>query len=223
MDNFINSFKKGIQAKIKGAEKRYEVKDIFIKEDNNTGICGAYIRGETEKISIAEYRRILVNIEDEKDIITYKVIALPGGRCRTINEQANKFSLYSFGSMFQVLYGEEKTPYMMTTKQEIDELISLYEAQKQSMKYYRLEEVNCKGKVIYIGTYSEEGKIVEEELFGNALSEITWEQLDKQRRKVIVDSSCLQDFIRQRYNLNFTKDALQNIVERNRDIEKQCE
>lgn len=224
MDNFINSFKKRIQAKIKGAEKRYEIRDVFIQENNNTGICKAYIRRETEKISNSEYKRILVNIDDEKDVITYKGIVLPGGRCRKINEQADRFSLYNFGSMFQALHGEEKTLYMMTTKQEIDELISLYEEQKQSMKYYKLEEANYKGKVIYIGTYLEEGKVVEEELFGNSISsEIGWEQLNNERRNLIIDSRCIQDFRQQKYNLNFTKDALQNIVERYRNTERKCE
>lgn len=65
----------------------YECGNILIKEDIDTEMCKAYYMQNGEKINNEEIRVFLANIEDERDIISYKILFLPGGRCKKINEQ----------------------------------------------------------------------------------------------------------------------------------------
>lgn len=215
----MNNFKKSI--KVEENEKKYEIRDIYIKVNNNTGKCIAYFREGIEQIGDYEFRRFLTNIEDERDIISYTELGFPGGPYRKTSGQGDEFSLYNFKSMYYVLLGEEPIPYMMITKHQIDELISQYESQRQSMKYYELEEVRCKGKVAYIGRYLESGDAMEKELFGNVFFEsgCGWKGVDNGSRRILANNRCLKEFNDQK-NLNFTESALQNIVERNREKEK---
>lgn len=218
----MEDFKKEIRATVKGIGKSYESRDIYIKENNNTGQCIAHFRKGIEQIGDSEFRRFLINIENQKDIISYREIMLPGGRYKKISGQGDDFSLYNFNSMFQALYGEKKSPFEMITEHDINQLISLYETQRQSMRYYEFEEVRCKGKAAYIGRYLESGAIIEKELLGDVFLEECgwdWKRIDDGSRRILINSRCLKEFSDQKHNLKFSESTLQNIVERNKSIE----
>ena len=83
----MNSFMEGIQTKVEGIKEVYECGNILIKEDIDTRMCKAYNMQNGEKINNEEIRVFLANIEDERDIISYKILFLPGGRYKKINEQ----------------------------------------------------------------------------------------------------------------------------------------
>lgn len=212
----MNSFMERIQTKVEGIKNVYECASILIKEDTNTGICKAYYSQKVEKINNNEIKEILTNIEDDRDMISYKILFLPAGRVKRINEQEGSY-LYTFCSLTRAISGEYLFGGEIVTKDKINELISLYQSQKQSMKYTNLKQVRIKGKVTYIGEYIENGVIKSEELFGNVISNVDINNIEES--KVIVDNSYLQDFKSENNSLKFTTKAIQTIIDRNRALE----
>lgn len=210
----MNSFMERIQTKVEGIKDVYECGNILIKEDIDIGMCKAYNMQNGEKINNEKIRVFFANIEDERDIISYKILFLPGGRCKKINEQEMS-SLYTFCSLSHALSGEDISRYAMVTKDKVNELIRLYQSQKQFMKYIELEKVRINGNVAYIGKYIENGVVKQEELFGNVISNIDINNIAE--AKVIANNSCLQDFKSENNSLKFTTRALQTIVDRNRE------
>lgn len=210
----MNSFMEGIQTKVEGIKEVYECGNILIKEDIDTRMCKAYNMQNGEKINNEEIRVFLANIEDERDIISYKILFLPGGRCKKINEQ-ERSSLYTFCSLSRALSGEDISRYAIVTKDKVNELIRLYQSQKQFMKYIELEKVRINANVAYIGKYIENGVVKQEELFGNVISNIDINNIAE--AKVLANNSYLQDFKSENNSLKFTTRALQTIVDRNRE------
>lgn len=209
-----NEFFSRVQTKVEGIKEVYECSNILIKEDIDTRICKAYSMQNGEKINNEEIRVFLANIEDERDIISYKMLFLPGGRCKKINEQEGS-SLYTFCSLSYALSGENISRYAMVTRDKINELIRLYQSQRQFMKYIELKKVTTNENVAYIGKYIKNGVINQEELFGNVISNIDINNIVES--KVIADNSCLQDFKSENNSLKFTTRALQTIVDRKRE------
>ncbi len=209
-----NEFFSRVQTKVEGIKEVYKCSDILIKEDIDTGICKAYSMQNGEKINNEEIRVFLANIEDEKDIISYKMLFLPGGRCKKINEQ-ERSSLYTFCSLSYALSGEDVSRYAMVTKDKVNELIKSYQSQKQFMKYIELEKLRINGNVAYIGKYIKNGVINQEELFGNVISNIDINNITE--AELLANNSCLQDFKSENNSLKFTTRALQTIVDRKRE------
>lgn len=208
-----NEFFSRVQTKVEGIKEVYKCSDILIKEDIDTGICKAYSMQNGKKINNEEIRIFLANIEDERDIISYKMLFLPGGRCKNINEQ-ERSSLYTFCSLSYALSGEDVSSYAMVTKDKVNDLIRLYQSQKQFMKYIELEKVRINGNVAYIGKYIKNGVVKQEELFGNVISNIDINNIAE--AKVLANNRCLQDFKSENNSLTFTTRALQTIVDRER-------
>lgn len=220
----INSFRERILTKVKGIGDTYECGDILIREDVDTGICRAYSRGtkdviKTDVISNAEIRKFIPNIEDKNDLVSYRVLALPGGRCKVINDQKEQFSLYRFQSMFYALSGKSLSYYERVTKNTIKELISQYQSQKGLMKYFLLERLYFKEDACYIGKYVDEGEIKYEELSGNVPSGFKYEDYGRRLKKVVVNNGGLEDFGDRKITLKFTNKALQEIIEQDREKE----
>lgn len=221
----MNGFMKRIQTKVKGIGETYECGDILIREDVNTGICRAYSRGtkdviKTDVISIAEIREWIPNIENENDTISYRALALPGGRCRAINDQTDQFNLYQFQSVFYALTGKQISFCERVTKDTIKELINQYCSEKQLMKYFKLERLYFKKDACYIGKYMEEGEIKYEELCGNVLSKFNYEDYGIELKKTVASSESLKDFGQHKTTLKFTNQALQKIIEQDRQKER---
>lgn len=220
----MNSFKERIQTKVKGIGETYECGDILIREDANTGICRAYSQStkdviKTDVISNAEIREIIPNIEDERDSISYRVLGLPAGRCKAINDQTDEFSLYRFQSVFYALSGKQIPCYERVTKDTIRKLIYQYCSKKQLMKYFKLERLYFKKDACYIGKYIEDGEIKYEELCGNVLSRFNYEDYGIELKKPIVTNACLENFGERKATLKFTNKALQEIIEQDREKE----
>lgn len=219
-----NSFMERIKTKVKGLGETYECGDILIREDINTGICRAYSKDtkdviKTDLISSAEIREFIPNIEDKSDVISYRALALPGGRCRAINDQTNQFNLYRFQSVFYALSGKSLPKYERVTKDFIKELISQYQSQKELMKYFGLERLYFNKDACYIGKYVDGGEIKYEELSGNVFSKFRYEDYGRELKKVIVDSEDLENFGEHKTTLRFTNKALQEIIEQDREKE----
>lgn len=210
----MNSFMEGIQTKVEGIKEVYECGNILIKEDIDTRMCKAYNMQNGEKINNEEIRVFLANIEDERDIISYKILFLPGGRYKKIND-TRRSSLYTFCSLSRALSGEDISRYAIVTKDKVNELIRLYQSQKQFMKYIELEKVRINANVAYIGKYIENGVVKQEELFGNVIPNIDINNIAE--AKVLANNSYLQDFKSENNSLKFTTRALQTIVDRNRE------
>ncbi len=219
-----NSFMERIQTKVKGIGETYECGDILIREDINTGICRAYSKSKkdvikTDVISNVEIRKFIPNIEDKNDSVSYRALALPGGRCKVINDQKEQFSLYRFPSVFYALSGKSLPYYEIVTKDTIRELINQYQSQKGLMKYFWLERLYFKKDACYIGKYVDGGEIKYEELSGNVLSRFRYEDYGRELKKVIVDNGCLEDFGEYKTTLKFTNKALQEIIKQDREKE----
>lgn len=210
----MNNFKKSMQVEVEGITEVYEIGDIYLRENHSTGECMAYSFENGEKINDSEVRMFLANIEDESDRISYKILSLPGGRLKMINEQEDEFSLYKFESIFRALSGERLPAYTMVTKSQIDKLIDQYRVEKSLMKYFELEKVTVYGLDAYVGKYLEQGKVKQEELFGNVFSRVDLTSINDQRRQVIIDNKCLQDFKSQTRTLKFTAKAVEYIIEK---------
>lgn len=213
-----------IKTKVQGVGETYECGDILIREDANTGICRAYSRRtedviRTDVISNVEIRKFISNIEDEKDSISYRCLALPGGRCKVINDQREQFSLYRLPSVIYALSGNNISFYERVTKDYIEELIHQYQSQKELMKYFKLERLYLKKDACYIGKYIEDGEIKYEELCGNVLSKFRYEDYGIGLKKSVVTNECLKDFGEHKTTLKFTARALQEIIERDREKE----
>lgn len=187
----MNNFKKSMQVEVEGITEVYEIGDIYLRENHSTGECMAYSFENGEKINDSEVRMFLANIEDESDRISYKILSLPGGRLKMINEKEDEFSLYKFESIFRALSGERLPTYTMVTKSQIDKLIDQYRVEKSLMKYFELEKVTVYGLDAYVGKYLEQGKVKQEELFGNVFSRVDLTSINDQRRQVIIDNKCL--------------------------------
>lgn len=220
----LNSFTEKIKEKVKGIGETYECGDILIREDINTGICRAYSRGtkdviETNVISNSEIRKRIPNIEYEKDTISYKILVLPGGRIKVINDKADQYSLYRFNSVFYALSGKQMQFYERVSKDTIMEVMNQYSLEKQLMKYFKLERLYFKKDACYIGKYLENGKIKYEELCGNVLSKINYEDYGIELKKTVASSEFLKDFGQHKTTLKFTNQALQNIIEQDRERE----
>lgn len=220
------SFMDRIQVKVKGIGETYECGDILIREDINTGECRAYSRNtkdvfQTDVISSTEIREFIPNIEDKTDVISYRALALPGGRCRAINDQKDQFNLYRLQSVFYALSGKSLQHHEIVTKDFIKELISQYQAQKELMKYFKLEKLYFNKEACYIGKYKEGEKIKYEELFGNLLpSEFRYEDYGIESKETVVTDECLENFgERKKSALKFTPKALQEIIEQDRNKE----
>lgn len=213
----MNDFKNSIQVRIEGINKVYEIRDVYLRENHNTGECMAYSTKNSEKVDDTSIEVFLANIEDESDIISYKILCLPGGRSKRINEQKDEFNLYNFGNVFEALSGESLSSYDKITKSQIDKLIERYRSEKPLMKYFELEMVTFFGEDAYIGKYLEQGRRGEEELFGNVLSKIDLENIKNQKSQVIITNEHLQDFKLQDCTLKFTARALQNIIEKDKN------
>ncbi len=219
-----NEFFNRIKTKVKGIGETYECGDILIREDINTGICRAYSRStkdviRTDVISNAEIREWIPNIEDENDTISYKALALPGGRTRVINNQADQFNLYRLQAVSYALLGKQISPYERVTKDTIKELMDKYDAEKQLMKYFELERLYFKQDACYIGKYMEEGKIKYEELCGNVLSKFNYEDYGIELKKTVVSTNSIEDFGQHKATLRFTNQALQKVIEQDRKRE----
>lgn len=210
----MNNFKKSMQVEVEGITEVYEIGDIYLRENHSTGECMAYSFENGEKINDSEVRMFLANIEDESDRISYKILSLPGGRLKMINEKEDEFSLYKFESIFRALSGERLPAYTMVTKSQIDKLIDQYRVEKSLMKYFELEKVTVYGLDAYVGKYLEQGKVKQEELFGNVFSRVDLTSINDQRRQVIIDNKCLQDFKSQTRTLKFTAKAVEYIIEK---------
>lgn len=211
-----------IKTKVKGIGKTYECRDILIREDINTGICKAYSKStgdviRTEVISNAEIRKFIPNIEDENDSISYRCLGLPGGRCKVINDQREEFSLYRLSTVIYALLGNKIPFYEIVTKDSIEELICQYQAEKELMKYFKLERLYFKKDACYIGKYIEDGEIMYEELCGNILSRFRYEDYRRELKKTIVTNECLKDFGEYKTTLKFTDKAVQKIIEQDRE------
>lgn len=213
----MNDLKKSIQVEVEGIKQVYESRDIYVRENHSNGERMVYSIKNGEKINDSEIRVFLANIEDESDRISYKILSLPGEGLKMINEQKDEFSLYKFGSIFQALSGEELSPYAMITKSQIDKLIEQYRLEKSLMKYFELEKVNIYGLDAYVGKYLEEGRVKQEEVFGNVFSRVGLEGINNQRGQVIINNECLQDFESQSHTLKFTAKALEHIIEKDRN------
>lgn len=219
-----NEFFNRIKTKVKGVGETYECGDILIREDIDTGICRAYSRGtkdviRTDVISNAEIRNWIPNIEDENDVISYKALALPGGRTRVINDQAEQFSLYRFQALSYALSGKWIHFYERVTKDAIKELMDKYASEKQLMKYFKLERLYFKQDACYIGKYMEEGEIKYEELCGNVLSKFNYEDYRIEWKKTVASTESIEDFGHYKASLKFTNQALQEIIEQDREKE----
>lgn len=210
----MNDFKKSMQVKVEGITEVYEIGNIYLRENHSTGECMAYSFENSEEINDSEVRMFLANIEDESDRISYKILFLPGEDLKRINEQEDEFSLYKFGSIFQALSGEELPSYTMITKSQIDEIIDQYRLEKSLMKYFELDKVTVYGFDAYVGKYLEQGKVKQEELFGNVFSRVDLKCIKDQRRQLIIDNKCLQDFESQTHTLKFTAKAIEHIIEK---------
>lgn len=219
-----NEFFNRIQTKVKGIGENYECGDILIREDINTGICRAYSKNakdiiKTDTISNAEIRKFIPNIEDEKDTIAYRVLALPAGRCKVINDQTDQFNLYRFQSVFYALSGKQINFYERITKDSIEELIRQYQSQKELMKYFKLERLYFKKDACYIGKYIEDGEIKYEELCGDVLSKFNYEDYGIELKKTVATSESLKDFGQHKTTLRFTVQAVQEIIKQDRERE----
>lgn len=218
----MNNFKKSIQAEVEGIKEVYESRNIYLRENNNTGKCMSYFEKNIEKEDDTSVRVFLANIEDESDIISYKTLALPGGRIRYFNEQKDEFYLYTFENVFQALSGEVLSPHAMITKRQIDKLIEQYRSEKALMKYVELKRITVNGLDAYIGKYIEQGRFKKEELFaGNVLSRFGLveyiEDINNQEGQVIATTRYFRNFRPQYYGLKFTTKALQNIIEKDKN------
>lgn len=213
----MNDFKKNIQAEVEGIKQVYESSDIYVRENHSNGECRVYSIKNGEKINDSGVRMFLANIEDESDRISYKILSLQGEGLKMINEQEDKFSLYKFGSIFQALSGERLLEYTMITKSQIDKLIDQYRLEKSLMKYFELEKVTVYGLDAYVGKYLEQGRVKQEELFGNVFSRVGLTSINDQRRQVIIDNKCLQVFESQSQTLKFTAKAVEHIIEKDRN------
>lgn len=220
----MNNFLKSIRTKVKGIESMHQCGDILIKEDIRTGECVAYSRENTKKkrklIDISEVEISVPNINDSTDYVSYRVLSLPGGRCRVINNQSDKFSLHSLQDICYGVSGEEILPSAMLDEQTIQEYIRRYQDQKQLMRYVELAKVKHNGQTAYIGTYVEKDECKYEELFGNVLLGIDMEDIDGQIREKEMLAQRMYDFgSRKCSSIGFTKKALQNIAQRDRERE----
>lgn len=214
----MNNLKERIRTKVEGIKEIYDCSSILIKEDINTGICMAYSTRGYKKLNEQETEMFHTNIEDESDVISYKILFLPEGRIKKINEQKDEFNLYEFRSLFHALFGEDISPYANISKNKINELVELYQSQKQFMKYIELGKVRHNEKVSYIGKYLENGVIKQKELYGNVFSDINLEDINKRLEfKTLLENSYLQDFESENNSLKFTISALRNVIDRDRE------
>lgn len=215
----MNDFKNSIQVKVEGINKVYEIRDVYLRENHNTGECMAYSKKGIEKVDDTSIKVFLANIEDESDIISYKTLALPGGRIRYFNEQKDEFNLYSFKNVFEALSGESPSTYDKMTKNQINKLIEQYRSERALMKYVELGRITVNGLDAYIGKYIEQGRLKKEELFGgNVLSRFGLvEDINNLEGQAIATTRYFQNFRPQYYGLKFTPKALQNIIEKDKN------
>lgn len=217
----MNGFFESLRTKVKGIESMHQCGDILIKEDVKTGECTAYSREDDKKkkrlIDMAEVEITIPNINNNADNVAYRVISLPGGRCRVINNQEGKFSLHSLGDICYGLSGEEVSPSVILDESTIQEYIRRYQKQRGQMTYLELVRAEYNGQSVYIGK-NEEGY---EELFGNVLLKMNEEELDKLVRQGEVLAGCMYDFGSSKCSyIGFTKEALQNIAQRDKEREE---
>lgn len=147
------------EAKEKKSEKPYRCGDFEVKRNTITDEISVYNR---EIYSSDMYKKIIkaVNIENEDDVLWYKIINLPGGRVAfggfldNYNVEENIF--YSFTDTCYKLLGKTLDSDAKLSKNDILRIKERFQERIGKAKYNSLYEINYKKQ--YVGERVFEGR-----------------------------------------------------------------
>lgn len=247
----MNNFKKLVRD-LASKEKTYTCSEIEVrvykgKEDIES--CPSkhvaiYTRESNNKsYPLKEYEFVnrATNINDEKDVIDYKLISLPGGRVDfggylyPENLDKSQFDFYSFRDLWYKIFGEELSSNRVFTIEELIGILQIFKSRIDQTKYQGVYEVT------YKDSFQGERKFRGSRYFGGVLKgeKMEYEQIngdDNIQLEENLSNHRKNDTVFQLINLCiglqnskvydipcFTKDALRKIIklrEKEKEIEK---
>lgn len=129
------------------SEKRYDYYDIKVRQNIINGDISIYTKEVLESDRRITKERI-TNIENEEDIVDFRLLELPGGRPKLegyINkEDGENHVLYGFHDIWYKVYGESLSVDRKFTKEELLEIAQDIREKMKQAKFEQLYVVKYK-------------------------------------------------------------------------------